>query len=145
MVSKLIDIPNNQLEEIINNYIDQSDEVVIMVSFVFEGGLNLIFDKLKKFSTKHKLTVVTSNYLKSTEPNALRKLLELTSLGAKIYLFDSLESNQNFHIKSYSFSNASTNFSRCIIGSSNISFCAFKKSYEFNVEIEDKDFVSRPE
>tara|TARA_B100001964_G_scaffold245061_1_gene329603 strand:- start:370 stop:3258 length:2889 start_codon:yes stop_codon:yes gene_type:complete len=142
MVSKLIDIPNNQLEEIINNYIDQSDEVVIMVSFVFEGGLNLIFDKLKKFSTKHKLTVVTSNYLKSTEPNALRKLLELTSLGAKIYLFDSLESNQNFHIKSYSFSNASTNFSRCIIGSSNISFCAFKKSYEFNVEIEDKDFVN---
>ena len=98
MVTKLIDIPNNQLEEIINNYIEQSDEIVIIVSFVFEGGLNLIFNKLKEFSNKNKLTVITSNYLKSTEPKALKKLLELKSFGAKVYLFDSLESNQNFHI-----------------------------------------------
>tara|TARA_Y100001970_G_C14240673_1_gene864717 strand:+ start:1059 stop:3956 length:2898 start_codon:yes stop_codon:yes gene_type:complete len=141
MTTKLIDIPNNQLEEIINNYIEQSDEIVIIVSFVFKGGLNLIFNKLKEFSNKNKITVITSNYLKSTEPKALKKLLELKSLGAKVYLFDSLESNQNFHIKSYYFTNSSTNFSRCIVGSSNISFSAFKKSYEFNVEIEDRNFA----
>lgn len=142
MVPKLIDIPNNQLDEIINNYIDESNEIVIIVSFVFEGGLNLILDKLREFTPKHKLTVITSNYLKSTEPNALRKLLELKSLGAKVYLFDSLKSNQNFHIKSYYFANSLTNFSRCIVGSSNISFSAFKKSYEFNVEIEEEGFVN---
>ena len=106
--------------------------IQFIVSFVFEGGLNLIFNKLKEFSTKNKLTVITSNYLKSTEPKALKKLLELKSFGAKVYLFDSLESNQNFHIKSYYFANSSTNFSKCIVGSSNISFSAFKKSYEFN-------------
>ena len=124
MVPKLIDIPNYQLDEIINNYIDESNEIVIIVSFVFVGGLKLIFDKLKKFSTKHKLTVITSNYLKCTEPDALWKLLELKSLGAKVYLFDSIKYNQNFHIKSYYFANSITNFSRCIVGSSNC-LCQF--------------------
>ena len=141
MVPKLIDIPNNQLDEIINGYIDESNEIVIIASFVFKGGLNLIFDKLREFSTKHKLTIITSNYLKSTEPGALWKLLELKSLGAKVYLFDSLGSNRNFHIKSYYFANSLTNHSRCIIGSSNISLSAFKKSYEFNVEIEEDGFI----
>jgi superfamily II DNA or RNA helicase/HKD family nuclease len=142
MVHKLIDIPNNQLDEIINNYIDESHEIVIIVSFIFEKGLGLILDKLRKFAHKHSLTVITSNYLKSTEPSALRKLLELKSLGAEIYLFDSLKSNQSFHIKSYYFANSSTNFSKCIIGSSNMSFSAFKKSYEFNVEIAEEGFVN---
>ena len=141
MVPKLIDIPNSQLDEIINNYIDESNEIVIIVSFVFVGGLKLIFDKLKKFSTKHKLTVITSNYLKCTEPDALWKLLELKSLGAKVYLFDSIKHNQSFHIKSYYFANSITNFSRCIVGSSNISLSAFTKSHELNVEIGEKSFA----
>ena len=49
MESRLIDIPNEQLDEIINDYIDKSSEIVIVVSFVFEKGLSLIFEKLKKF------------------------------------------------------------------------------------------------
>ena len=47
MESKLIDIPNNELDEIINNNIDKSNKILIVVSFVFEKGLDLIFDKLK--------------------------------------------------------------------------------------------------
>ena len=112
MESRLIDIPNEQLDEIINDYIDKSSEIVIVVSFVFEKGLSLIFEKLKRFLSNNRLTIITSNYLQSTEPKALRKLLELKSMGAKIYMFDSIKSNQSFHIKSYYFKNSSTNFSK---------------------------------
>ena len=105
MESKLIDIPNNELDEIINQNIEQSEKVLIVVSFIFEKGLGLILDKLKKFHNPNNITIITSNYLKSTEPKALRKLLNLKSLGSKIYLFDSLTSNEKFHIKSYYFEN----------------------------------------
>ena len=138
MESKLIDIPNNELDVIINRNIDQSEKVLIVVSFVFEKGLALVFDKLKKFHNPANITIITSNYLKSTEPKALRKLLELKSLGAKIYLFDSISSKENFHIKSYYFENERYNFFSCIIGSSNMSFSAFKLSHELNIEIKDK-------
>ena len=125
MESKLIDIPNNELDEIINQNIEQSEKVLIVVSFIFEKGLGLILDKLKKFHNPNNITIITSNYLKSTEPKALRKLLNLKSLGSKIYLFDSLTSNEKFHIKSYYFENEKNNFFSCIMGSSNMSFSAF--------------------
>ena len=138
MESKLIDIPKNELDEIINQKIEQSEKVLIVVSFIFEAGLRLILNKLKKFNNPSNITIITSNYLKSTEPKALRKLLDLKSLGAKIYLFDSISSGENFHIKSYYFENEKNNFFSCIIGSSNMSFNAFKLSHELNIEIKDK-------
>ena len=138
MESKLIDIPNNELDEIINQNIEQSNKVLIVVSFIFKEGLELVFDKLKSFHNPSNITIITSNYLKSTEPKALRKLLELKSLGAKVYLFDSITSRENFHIKSYYFENEDKNFYSCFIGSSNISFSAFKLSHELNIEINDK-------
>ena len=138
MESKLIDIPTSELDEIINKNIEKSEKVLIVVSFIFEKGLSLILDKLTEFHSPKNITIITSNYLKSTEPKALRKLLELKSLGTKIYLFDSLTSKENFHIKSYYFENTKNNFFSCIIGSSNISFSAFRLSHELNVEIRDK-------
>ncbi len=140
MAYKLIDIPNHKLEEIINDNIQKSEKILIVVSFIFQKGLELIFDKLKKFKYPKNITIITSNYLKSTEPKALKKLLELKSLGSNIYLFDSLASKENFHIKSYSFENINNNFFSCIVGSSNISFSAFKLSHELNIEIKDKNF-----
>ena len=138
---KLINIPSHQLEEIINENIKKSEKILIVVSFIFQKGLELIFDKLTKFKNPENITIITSNYLKSTEPKALKKLLELKSLGSNIYLFDSLTSKENFHIKSYSFENKSNNFFSCIIGSSNMSFSAFKLSHELNIEIKDKNFL----
>ena len=141
MTTKLVQIPNNRLDRIINNNLDIADKVLIAVSFVFEKGLDLIHDKLNNFKHPQNITILTSNYLKSTEPRALKKLLKLKSNGAKIYVFDSLKSNQNFHMKSYYFENKKDNFFNCIIGSSNISAAAFQKSYELNVEIKDKNFA----
>ncbi len=90
MESKWIDVPNNELDEVINKNIEKSEKIIIVVSFLFERGLELIFDKLKKFHNPSNITIITSNYLNSTEPNALRKLIDLKSLGSKIYMFDSI-------------------------------------------------------
>ena len=83
---KLIDIPNYELDEIIIENIDQSEKIIIVVSFIFEKGLDLIIEKLKNIDNPENIIIITSNYLKSTEPKALRKLLELKSIGSKINL-----------------------------------------------------------
>ena len=59
MVHKLIDIPNNQLDEIINNYIDESHEIVIIVSFIFEKGIYET-DKEMFFRKVHNIIEVIS-------------------------------------------------------------------------------------
>jgi len=81
---KLIDIPNYELDEIIIENINQSEKIIIVVSFIFEKGLDLIIEKLKNIDNPENIIIITSNYLKSTEPKALRKLLELKSIGSKI-------------------------------------------------------------
>ena len=138
MNSKIINIPDNKLDKIINKNINQSEKIIIVVSFIFVKGLELILDELKKFHSPKNITIITSNYLKSTEPKALRKLMELKSIGSSIYLFDSLTSRENFHIKSYYFENERKDFFNCIIGSSNMSYSAFKISHELNIETKDK-------
>ena len=134
---RLIDIPDNKLDVTINENIKESEKIFIVVSFIFVKGLMLILNNLRSFSKPENITIITSNYLKSTEPEALNKLLELKKLGANIYFFDSINSKENFHIKSYSFENEKKNFYRCIIGSSNI-YPAFQQSHELNIEISNK-------
>ena len=90
MTSKLLNIPDLHLDETIKRYIKESDEIIIVVSFILQSGLNLILQELKEFSLKNKLKIITSNYLCSTEPDSLIKLLDLKSSGAEIFLFDSI-------------------------------------------------------
>ncbi len=131
MPSNILYIPEDKLDQEINKYLDVSNSVTIAVSFVFMGGLRLIMDGLRKIAREKHLTLVTSNYLKCTEPAALEAMLELQQLGADIYLYDSIESGNSFHMKSYLFENKSS--SSLIVGSSNVSFTAFKEGHELNL------------
>jgi len=131
MVSKLNYIPNQSLDSLINENLKTAKEVIISVSFVFKSGLNLIRENLEKFPDKSKITIITSNYLKSSEPEALEMLLDLKALGINVYLYDCISSNQSFHMKSYFFSNQNTQ--TLIVGSSNISITAFQKGHELNL------------
>ena len=142
MVSELINVPENKLDEALIARLDKSNKAIFIVSFVFESGLNLLIDELKRFlsNSDNRLTIITSNYLKCTQPEALELLLTLQNMGADIYVFDSLSSNQSFHIKSYYFSNSYGSES-CIVGSSNLSKSALRSSFEFNAEISDSDFL----
>ena len=135
MASKLYCVPNESFDSVLNENIGNADEVIISVSFVFLSGLNLLIDSLKKFDNQSKITIITSNYLKSTEPVALDKLLELKDLSANIYFYDSIGANQSFHMKSYFFSR--DNSEMLIVGSSNLSLTAFQKGHELNLSTED--------
>ena len=101
MSSKILDIPNHQLDKIILERISQSEKITIAVSFFFVSGLKLILESLKNFDKKSEITIITSNYLKSTQPEALEILLNLKEEGANVYLYDSLSSGDSFHMKSY--------------------------------------------
>jgi len=136
MTSELYYIPEGEFDRVVNEKILDADEVIISVSFVFLSGLSLLYDSLKKICSKSKLTIITSNYLNSTEPVALEKLLELKKLGANVYFYDSFANNQSFHMKSYLFSKNSMDF--LIVGSSNISNTAFKKGHELNLSSNDQ-------
>ena len=142
MAYNLIDVPGKKLDDIINQNIEKSEKILIIVSFIFEKGLNLIFDKLNEFNNPQNITLITSNYLKCTEPKALKKLMKLKNLGANIYFFDALKSKESFHIKSYSFENKNNNFFKCIIGSSNLSHSALRQSHELNIEISDSNLYN---
>ena len=89
MDTKIIKIPNENLDDYLNNFISQSTKINIAVSFFFNSGLNLIIESLKKFKNKKNINIIASNYLNSTEPNALRTLLDLKNQGANVYIYDS--------------------------------------------------------
>ena len=60
MTYKLIDIPDHNLERIINENVEKSEKILIVVSFIFQKGLELIFDKLKKFKNPKNLEELIS-------------------------------------------------------------------------------------
>jgi len=132
-MSKIIDIPNYKLDEIILEKLSQSEKVTIVVSFFFVSGLKLILNGLNSFEDKSKITIITSNYLKSTQPEALEILLKLKNSGAKVFLYDSLSSGKSFHIKSYGFKLFESKYS-LIVGSSNMSLTALREGNELNME-----------
>ena len=139
MDTKIIKIPNENLDDYLNNFISQSTKINIAVSFFFNSGLNLIIESLKKFKNKKNINIIESNYLNSTEPNALKTLLDLKNQGANVYIYDSENSKKGFHLKCYAFKDDSNNFYRTIIGSSNVSRSAFRISHEMNSLSFNKD------
>ena len=140
MTPKLINIPENNLDEILISKLKLSSSATFIVSFILDSGLKLIIDQLKQYILlqDNSLIIITSNYMKVTQPKALELLLSLKNLGAEIYVFDSLKSNTSFHIKGYLFSG--DNHQSCIVGSSNMSKTAFRLGLEFNAEISDHKF-----
>ena len=137
MASEIYYIPEQEFSSVVNKGLTSSDEVIISVSFIFLSGLSLILENLKGFNNKSKLTIITSNYLKSTEPEALERLMELKNLGANVYLYDSISSNQSFHMKSYLFTQNGND--KLVVGSSNLSITAFQKGHELNLSTDDKN------
>jgi superfamily II DNA or RNA helicase/HKD family nuclease len=135
MTSNLHYIPDKAFDNVVNEKLEEADEAIISVSFVFLSGIDLIIENLRNFRNPSRLIVITSNYLSSSEPAALEKLLELKQQGAQIFLYDSISANRSFHMKSYFFS---TNQSETlIVGSSNLSLTAFQKGLELNLSTQD--------
>lgn len=139
MASKINFIPNQPLDFLINENLITAQEIIISVSFIFKSGLILILQNLEKSAYKSKITIITSNYLKSTEPEALEILLKLKDLGVNVYLYDSITSNRSFHMKSYLF--LDNDNQTLIVGSSNLSITALRTGQELNLITDELEVV----
>ena len=121
-------ISNNKMTmyETLKNSINSCEEIIMNVSFIRDSGLKLLIPKLQKAKTAGKnIKILTSDYMKVTEPNALYRLLDIP--GVKIF---KNPSNKSFHPKTYIFKNK--NKIEIYVGSSNISYSALVSGVEWN-------------
>ncbi|MCD1261414.1 DUF3427 domain-containing protein [Paenibacillus athensensis] len=110
-----------------------ADQAFFMVSFVRWSGLQLLLksiDQFKKDQPNKKIKILTSTYLKITEPKALKSLLLLPNVETKVFNSGKV----SFHTKAYLFERIS-NLNTAIIGSSNLTYSALKTGHEWNVKL----------
>ena len=101
----------------------------IIVSFLMESGVKLLLQDLKEALNRGvKIRILTGNYLKITQPQALYLLK--SKLKDKVDLRFYNNPNKSFHPKAYMFHNPID--SEIYIGSSNISRGALTSSIEWN-------------
>lgn len=101
----------------------------IVVSFLMESGVKLLLQDLKEALDRGvNIRILTGNYLKITQPQALYLLK--SELGDKVDLRFYNNPNKSFHPKAYMFHNPLD--SEIYIGSSNISRGALTSSIEWN-------------
>ncbi|WP_300343505.1 DEAD/DEAH box helicase family protein [Fusobacterium sp.] len=119
--------------ESLKRSIDNCDEIIMNVSFIRDSGMKLLIDDLKKAKEKgKKIRILTSDYMKVTEPNALYRLLEIG--GIKIF---ENPLNRSFHPKAYIF--RKENDFEFYVGSSNISYSALISGVEWNYHFISKE------
>lgn len=117
----------------------KAEEIELAVAFIKSSGLELIFTALSDAVTirKVRLTVLTSDYLDVTDPQALRQLMLLAERGADIRIFQA-NNSQSFHLKAYIFTRNHDDRildSTAFIGSSNISKMALTNGIEWNYAV----------
>ncbi len=113
--------------------IESADNIYLIVSFLKLSGLNLIYDKLKRFcgNPNHKLRVITTTYCGVTEAKAVERLSQLPNTEIRISYNAKIE---RLHAKSYIFERKS-GFSTAYIGSSNLSKSAQTDGLEWNIRV----------
>ena len=113
--------------------IESADKIYLIVSFLKLSGLNLIYDRLKKFcdNPQHQLRVITTTYCGVTEAKAVERLSQLPHTEIRISYNTRIE---RLHAKSYIFERNS-GFSTAYIGSSNLSKSAQTDGLEWNIRV----------
>ena len=113
--------------------IESADTISLIVSFLKLSGVNLIYDKLKKFCEQphHRLRVITTTYCGVTEAKAVERLAQLPNTEIRISYNTQIE---RLHAKSYIFERKS-GFSTAYIGSSNLSKSAQTDGLEWNIRV----------
>lgn len=115
----------NRLKTSIKN----ATTIDIIVSFLMESGVKLLLQDLKEALNRGvKIRILTGNYLKITQPQALYLLK--SELKDKVDLRFYNNPNKSFHPKAYMFHNPID--SEIYIGLSNISRGALTSSIEWN-------------
>ena len=118
-------------EKVLSTILDElrtCESFFLSVAFITSGGVASLFGTLLDLQSKG-ITgkILVSEYLNFTEPEALRKILQLTNVELKI------ARNSDFHSKGFMFTHKS--YYTIIIGSSNITHGALTKNKEWNLKV----------
>lgn len=109
-----------------------ANEIYLLVSFIRQSGLDILWSSLQKFTDRGGvLHVLTTSYMGATQLSAIDRLMDLTNTDIRIS-FDTRSTRM--HAKVYVFlrkSGASTAY----IGSSNVTNPALTEGLEWNVKL----------
>lgn len=122
----------NTVLSVISKELSLCDSFWFSVAFITKGGLITIKETLKELNEKgvHG-RILTTDYLNFNEPNALRELLGFNNIEVRVY------TQEFFHTKGYMFKKNDVN--TFIVGSSNLTQNALKKTKEWNLKITSLD------
>ena len=113
------------------------DRADLVVSFVMRSGIALIGPDLEDALDRGMaIRLLTTDYLQTTEPAALARLLDLaeSSLG-RLQLRIFSDATTSFHPKGYLFWSTTTRTGRSLVGSSNLSRSGISQGVEWNLSI----------
>ena len=86
----------------IRDALKNATSIEIAVSFIRMSGLSLIIqdieDAMNSEERNVKLSLLTSDYMNITEPQALKRLMLLKERGAEIQIFESKQANITKHL-----------------------------------------------
>ena len=128
----------NQISHLINHRnvieteIDNADEMLFVVAYVRENGVDVILDRIKDKPTK----LLCSLDMGITQLSGIKKLIE-NSVEVKVY-----QNNKGtFHPKIWLFGKNKTNW-KMLIGSANLTRAAFIDNVEASVLVEEQNTTS---
>lgn len=108
------------------------DEFFISVAFITVGGITPILQTLRELERRNiKGKIITTDYLKFSEPKALCMLKNFSNIQLKMFITEN--EREGFHTKGYIFKKGDIYTS--IIGSSNMTLSAFTVNKEWNTKI----------
>lgn len=118
-------------EKVLSTILDElrnCQSFFLSVAFITSGGVASIMGVLLDLESRGiKGKILVSEYLNFTEPEALRKLLQLSNVELKI------ARETDFHSKGFLFTHSS--YYTIIIGSSNLTHGALTKNKEWNLKV----------
>lgn len=118
-------------QDVITAEIDNADEMLFVVAYVRENGVDIILDKIKNKPTK----LLCSLDMGITQLSSIKKLIE-NDIEVKVY-----KSNKGtFHPKIWLF--GKNNKWRMLIGSANLTRAAFIDNVEASVLVDDESTTS---
>ena len=112
----------------------------ISVAFISKAGIAMLKTQLFDLALRGaKGKILISPYLSFNDPDAMRELLKLKNIEVRI-----TKNELNMHAKCYLFNHGDEHV--VILGSSNLTYTALKKNYEWNVKLTSTtygDFINK--
>lgn len=117
--------------------LEACEEFAVSVAFITVSGIAPLMQLLPRLAKKGvRGRILTTDYLRFTQPAALRKLMALPNIELRIFRTDEGR-GEGFHTKGYLF--RSGELCRIIVGSSNMTQAALTTTREWNLNLLTRD------